>query len=52
MVRRVLAKEGMSLEEYNRKASDEHDLDDRVDEELRSLRNAKDIIIDSRLGFY
>lgn len=52
MVRRVLAKEGMSLEEYNRKASDEHDLDDKVDEELRSLRTAKDVVIDSRLGFY
>ncbi len=52
MVRQVLAKEGMSLEEYNRKASDEHDLDDKVDEELRTLRNAKDVIIDSRLGFY
>jgi CMP/dCMP kinase len=52
MVRRVLAREGMSLEEYNRRAADEHDLDDKVDDELRSLRNAKDIIIDSRLGFY
>jgi cytidylate kinase len=52
MVRRVLAKEGMSLEEYNRRAADEHDLDDKVDEELRSLRNAKDVIVDSRLGFY
>lgn len=52
MVRRVLAKEGMSLEEYNRRAVDEHDLDDKVDEELRSLRNAKDVVVDSRLGFY
>lgn len=52
MVRRVLAREGMSLEEYNRRASDEHDLDDKVDEELRGLRNAKDIVVDSRLGFY
>ena len=52
MVRRVLAKEGMSLEEYNRKATDEHDLDDKVDEELRTLRGAKDVVIDSRLGFY
>lgn len=52
MVRRVLAKEGMSLEEYNQKAIDEHDLDDKVDEELRSLRNAKDVVVDSRLGFY
>jgi len=52
MVRRVLAREGMSLAEYNRRATSEHDLDDKVDEELRSLRNAKDIVIDSRLGFY
>ena len=52
MVRRILAKEGMSLEEYNRKALDEHDLDDKVDEELRSLRGTKDVVIDSRLGFY
>lgn len=52
MVRRVLAREGMSLEEYNQKASDEHDLDDKVDDELRSLRNSKDVVIDSRLGFY
>ena len=52
MVRRVLAKEGMSLEEYNRKATDEHDLDDKVDEELRTLRGTKDVVIDSRLGFY
>jgi CMP/dCMP kinase len=52
MVRRVLAREGMSLEEYNRRANNEHDLDDKVDEELRMLRNAKDVVIDSRLGFY
>lgn len=52
MVRRVLARNGMTLEEYNTKASDEHDLDDKVDEELRSLRDSKDIVIDSRLGFY
>lgn len=52
MVRRVLAREGMSLEEYNAKADSDHDLDDKVDEELRSLRNKKDIVVDSRLGFY
>lgn len=52
MVRRVLAREGMSLEEYNRRAEDEHDLDDKVDEELRSLRTNKDVVVDSRLGFY
>jgi len=52
MVRHVLAREGMSLEEYNKQAGDDHDLDDKVDEELRSLRNKKDIVVDSRLGFY
>jgi CMP/dCMP kinase len=52
MVRRVLARDGMSLDEYNRRAGDDHDLDDKVDEELRTLRTAKDIVIDSRLGFY
>ena len=52
MVRRVLAREGMSLEEYNDRAGDDHDLDDKVDEELRSLRNHKDVVVDSRLGFY
>lgn len=52
MVRRVLARNGMTLEEYNKKARDEHDLDDKVDEELRTLRDSKDVVIDSRLGFY
>ena len=52
MVRHVLAREGMSLEEYNKQAGDDHDLDDKVDEELRSLRTKKDIVVDSRLGFY
>lgn len=52
MVRRVLARNKMTLEEYNRRAGDDHDLDDKVDEELRSLRDSKDVVIDSRLGFY
>lgn len=52
MVRRVLAKHHMTLEEYNKKASEDHDLDAEVDEQLRALRDKKDIVIDSRLGFY
>lgn len=52
MVRRVLAKHHMTLEEYNQKAAEDHDLDAEVDEQLRALRDKKDIVIDSRLGFY
>ncbi len=52
MVRQVLAKKHMTLAEYNTKAASEHDLDDEVDEQLRALRDRKDIVVDSRLGFY
>ena len=52
MVRKVLKQKRMSLEEYNERAAGEHELDAHVDEELRNLREQKDIIVDSRLGFY
>lgn len=52
MVRRVLKEKKMSLEEYNDQANDNHDLDALVDEQLRALREQKDIVVDSRLGFY
>lgn len=52
MVRKVLSQKGMTLAEYNEQAESDHDLDDRVDEQLRTLRNKKDIVVDSRLGFY
>ncbi len=52
MVRNILSKSHMTLEEYNEKANDDHELDTKVDEELRSLRSKKDIVVDSRLGFY
>lgn len=52
MVREVLAQKGLTLEEYNAEAKENHDLDALVDERLRALRNKKDIVIDSRLGFY
>lgn len=42
----------MTLEEYNERAEAEHDLDAKVDEELRKLREEEDIVVDSRLGFY
>jgi len=52
MVRRVLKRNHLTLEEYNQKAELNHDLDDQIDEELRALRDQEDIVVDSRLGFY
>lgn len=52
MVRQILKKKHMTLEEYNELAEEEHDLDALVDDKLRSLRDENDIIVDSRLGFY
>ncbi|MCD5381451.1 MAG: cytidylate kinase family protein [Candidatus Pacebacteria bacterium] len=52
MVRQVLKDSKMTLEEYNKKATRDNSLDDKIDEELRNLRNSRDIIVDSRLGFY
>lgn len=52
MVRRLLAKNKMTLEEYNNQAETNHNLDAQIDEELRNLREQNDIIVDSRLGFY
>lgn len=52
MVRGVLAKKGLTLEEYNTQAEDDHTLDELVDDRLRELRTQKDIVVDSRLGFY
>jgi cytidylate kinase len=52
MVRRVLAKSKMTLEEYNHQAATNHNLDTKIDEALRELRDKNDIVVDSRLGFY
>jgi len=52
IVRQILAKESLSLAEYNEQARSDHALDDAVDGQLRQLRTAKDVVIDSRLGFY
>ena len=52
MVRQILAEKGMSLAEYNERARNDHALDEAVDERLRELRTKKDIVVDSRLGFY
>ncbi len=52
MVRNILQREGMTLKEYNQKALEDHSMDEKIDEYLRNLRSKKDIVIDSRLGFY
>ena len=52
VVRTMLKQQHMTLVQYNDKAKDDHALDYAIDEELRKLREARDIVIDSRLGFY
>lgn len=52
MVRTILQRQGMTLSEYNKQALDNHSLDTKIDEYLRNFRNKKDVVIDSRLGFY
>ncbi len=52
LVRAVIKKKHITLDEFNRMASSNHQLDHDIDEELRNLRTDKDIVIDSRLGFY
>jgi cytidylate kinase len=52
MVRNLLSREGLTLAEYNKQATDNHSLDEKIDQMLRGLRGKNDIVIDSRLGFY
>lgn len=52
VVRKFVAEHDITLQAYNDQAHQNHDLDAKVDEALRDLRDKKDIIVDSRLGFY
>lgn len=52
IVRKLLRKHHLSLDEFNKRAQTNHDIDQMIDEELRNLRTQKDIVVDSRLGFY
>lgn len=52
MVRNILKESKLTLAEYNERAKNDHALDEKIDEELRKLRDASEIVIDSRLGFY
>ena len=51
-VRAVIKKRKITLADFNRMATSDHSLDEEIDEKLRELREQKDIVIDSRLGFY
>jgi cytidylate kinase len=52
LVRTQIRKKKISLDDFNKMAADDHSMDDAIDEELRNLREQKDVVIDSRLGFY
>jgi len=52
MVRAMIKKKKITLADFNKMAATDHSLDEEIDEKLRDLREQKDIVIDSRLGFY
>ena len=52
LVRKIIKKHHMTLADFNNRAASDHSIDDEIDEELRKLRNDKDLVVDSRLGFY
>ena len=51
-VREETRKQKITLSEFNKKAELEPEIDLQIDEKLRNLRDARDIVIDARLGFY
>jgi len=52
IVRTMLKKKKMTLTEFNTHAEKDPQVDYDLDEELRKMREVKDVVIDSRLGFY
>ena len=52
LVRTMIKKKKMTLAEFNIMAEKDPSFDYDLDEELRKMREEKDIVIDSRLGFY
>ncbi len=51
-VRELTHKQNLTLEEFNHRAEKKPDIDFRIDEKLREMRDKKDMVIDARLGFY
>jgi cytidylate kinase len=52
LVRDITRKQKITLQEFNKRAEAKPEIDHKIDEELRRLRDDNDIVIDSRLGFY
>lgn len=51
-VRTIIRKQKITLRDFNVHASTHPNVDHKIDEELRKLRDERDIVIDARLGFY
>jgi len=51
-VRNLVKKQKITLSQFNAHAELHPEVDYKIDEELRALREHSDIVIDSRLGFY
>lgn len=51
-VRKMIKDRGLTLEEFNKRAANDSAFDEYIDNELRKLRDQRDIVVDSRLGFY
>ncbi len=52
IVRAMIKRKKMTLSEFNAMAESDPSHDYELDEELRRMREQKDVVIDSRLGFY
>ena len=52
LVREITRKHKITLKDYNNRAEQNPEMDMQIDEELRKFRDNRDIVIDSRLGFY
>ncbi len=50
--RAIIHKQKITLSDFNKQAEQHPEIDQQIDEELRKLRDHRDIVIDSRLGFY
>jgi CMP/dCMP kinase len=51
-VRHYIKKNKLTLADFNKQAEAHPEVDQKIDEELRTFREQSDIVIDSRLGFY
>lgn len=51
-IRNLIKKQKITLREFNLHAETHPEVDYKIDDELRKLRDHNDIVIDSRLGFY